>query len=46
MVFSSWLKKLTLGKWKIDIDEKPNLERIKKEKILFILLLKKEINKK
>tara|TARA_Y100000816_G_C26091058_1_gene576600 strand:+ start:895 stop:1596 length:702 start_codon:yes stop_codon:yes gene_type:complete len=39
--FSSWLKKLTLGKWKIDIDEKPNLERIKKEKNSLYFVVKK-----
>ncbi len=44
--FSGWLKKISMGKWKIDIDENPNLKRIKKEKNCLYFVAKKVINKK
>ena len=43
--FSSWLKKISMGKWKIDIDENPNLNRIKKEKNSLYFVVKKVITK-
>ena len=39
--FSNWLKKIIMGKWKIDIEENPNLNRIKKEKNSLYFVAKK-----
>ena len=44
--FSNWLKKIIMGKWKIDIEENPNLNRIKKEKNSLYFVAKKRITKK
>jgi hypothetical protein len=35
-----------MGKWKIDIEENPNLNRIKKEKNCLYFVAKKRISKK
>tara|TARA_B110000027_G_C16001289_1_gene247590 strand:- start:30 stop:731 length:702 start_codon:yes stop_codon:yes gene_type:complete len=42
--FSNWLKKIIMGKWKIDIEENPNLNRIKKEKNSLYFVAKKKDN--
>ena len=42
--FFNWLKEIILGKWKIDIDENPNLNRIKKEKNYLYIVAKKKDN--
>ena len=42
--FSNWLKKIIMGKWKIDIEENPNLNRIKKEKNSLYFVAKKKHN--
>ena len=42
--FSNWLKKIIMGKWKIDIEENPNFNRIKKEKNFFYFVAKKKDN--